>query len=189
MGLVGRVAWLIAPVLLAGLGHVAVLKANALPGLALPIDGGRMWQGQPLLGPRKTWRGIVVMTTLSALTAEVAAALARRTTFLGAACPLDYRRFNPLLVGGVLGVGYCLAELPNSFVKRRLGISAGGTARRLATLQYVIDQADSVAGCLLAVRAFYKPSPAETSLALAAGVALHIGVDQLMRGLGLRRPT
>src|SRR5690349_3834772 len=40
-------AW---PVTAAGLAHVAVLKLDLLRPLAVPIDGGLMWQGRPLLG-------------------------------------------------------------------------------------------------------------------------------------------
>jgi hypothetical protein len=185
--LAGRVAWLVTPVFVAGLGQVAVLKTDFLPGLSVPIDGGRRWRGKPLLGARKTWRGIVVMTAVSAVTALAQATLVRGGGRLSAICPFDYRKVHPLVLGGVLGLGYCAAELPNSFVKRRLGISAGGTSRRLARLQYLVDQADSVAGCLLALRAFYRPSWAESSLVLTTGLALHIGVDQLMRTLGVKR--
>jgi len=44
-----------------------------------------------------------------------------------------------------------------------------------------------VAGCLVALRFFYKPSGLETSLAFSAGLALHVGVDQLMHVWGVKR--
>ena len=179
--------WLVTPVLVAGLGQVLVLKTGLLPGLALPLDAGLEWRGKPVFGPRKTWRGVIVMTTLTALTARGQAAAARRSPRLRAICPFDYREVNPLILGAVLGLGYCLAELPNSFVKRRLGIAPAGTAQRLARLQYFVDQADSVTGCLVALRLFYRPSWAEAGLAFGTGVALHVGVDQLMHALGVKR--
>ena len=185
--LAGRVGWLITPVLVAGLGQVMVLKTGMLPALAVPLDGGLHWRGKPLLGPRKTWRGVIVMTTLSALTARVLAAATRRSPRLRASCPFDFERINPWLLGGTLGLGYCLGELPNSFVKRRVGIAAASTSQRLAWLQYLVDQSDSVAGCLAALRLFYKPSWAEGGFAFATGVALHVGVDYLMHALGVKR--
>ena len=185
--LAGRVVWLVTPVLVAGLGQVMVLRTGLLPGLAVPLDGGLHWRGKPLLGPRKTWRGVIVMTTLSALTARAQAAAADRNPNLRAICPFDYRKVNPWLLGGTLGLGYCLAELPNSFMKRRMGIAPAGTSQRLGWLQYLVDQSDSVAGCLAAVRLFYKPSWAEASLAFGTGLALHVGVDQLMHALGVKR--
>ena len=179
--------WLITPVLVAGIGQVAILKAGVLPRLAAPLDLGVQWRGKPLLGPRKTWRGVIVMTTLSALTARVQAAAARRIPGLRAICPFDYRDVNPWLLGGTLGLGYCIAEVPNSFVKRRLGIAPAQTSPRLAWLQYLIDQSDSVVGCVAALRFFYRPTRTETGLAFALGLALHVAVDQLMHALGVKR--
>jgi hypothetical protein len=185
--LAGRVAWMITPVLVAGLGQVAVLKTGLLPGLAAPLDRGLHWRGKPLLGPRKTWRGVIVMTTVSALVASAQSAAARRSARLRAFSPFDYERINPWLLGVALGLGYCLAELPNSFVKRRLDIPPAGTSDRFARTQYLVDQSDSVAGCLVALRLFYKPTWLETGLAFATGVALHVGVDRLMHALGVKR--
>jgi hypothetical protein len=185
--LAGRVAWMVTPVLVAGLGQVLVLKTGLLPGLAVPLDRGLNWRGKPLLGPRKTWRGVIVMTSLSALVASVQAGAALRSERLRAVSPFDYERINPWLLGFALGLGYCLAELPNSFVKRRLDIASAATTDRFAWLQYLVDQSDSVAGCLVALRLFYRPSWLETGLALATGVALHVGVDKLMHALGVKR--
>lgn len=180
-------AWLITPVLVAGIGQVVILKKGLMPRLAVPLDCGSRWRGKPVLGPRKTWRGVIIMTTLSALTARSQAMAVRQNPYLRAICPFDYRHVNSWLLGAALGLGYCIAELPNSFVKRRLGILPAHTSPQLAWLQYLIDQSDSVVGCLIALRFFYKPSSAETGLAFAAGLALHVGVDQLMRAVGVKR--
>lgn len=187
INLAGRVAWIVAPVLVAGLGQVVVLKTGLLPGLAAPLDRGLHWRGKPLLGPRKTWRGVIIMTTLSALVARGQAAVAGRNERLRAFSPFDYERINPWLLGVALGLGYCLAELPNSFVKRRVGIAAAGTTDRWSSVQYLVDQSDSVAGCLIALRFFYKPSWTEASIAFATGLGLHVGVDQLLHALGVKR--
>jgi CDP-diglyceride synthetase len=178
---------MITPVLVAGLGQVVVLKTDTLSGLAAPLDGGLHWRGKPLLGPRKTWRGVVIMTALSALVARAQAGAARHSRLLASVSPFDYERVNPWFLGVALGLGYCLAELPNSFVKRRLGIAPAGTTDRWAWLQYLVDQSDSLAGCLVALRPFYRPSRAEAGLAFGTGLALHVGVDQLMHALGVKQ--
>ncbi len=85
--LAARVAWIVAPVLLAGLGQVVVLKTGFLASLAVPIDAGLRWRGKPVLGPRKTWRGVVVMSMLSALVAGAQALAARRSARLRALSP------------------------------------------------------------------------------------------------------
>jgi hypothetical protein len=181
--IVGRVAWLITPVLVAGLGQVAILRTGQLGRLAVPLDFGWYWRAKPVLGPRKTWRGVIVMTTVAALTARAQAVAARRSRRLRAINPFDYERVNPWLLGGALGLGYCIAELPNSFVKRRLGIPPMHTSSRF---QYLVDQSDSVIGCLTALRFFYKPTRTETSVAFATGLAVHIAVDRLMHALGVK---
>lgn len=51
-----------------------VLVAKLIPGWKAPIDGGRMGKdGKRLLGPGKTWRGLVGGTVLGAVTAVVIA--------------------------------------------------------------------------------------------------------------------
>src|SRR2546428_968556 len=88
----GRVAWIFTPVLLAGLGQVVVLKTGLLAGLAVPIDRELQWRGKPVLGPRKTWRGVIIMTTLSALVASGQAAAPRHNARLRTYSPLHYHR-------------------------------------------------------------------------------------------------
>ncbi|MFA5942931.1 MAG: CDP-2,3-bis-(O-geranylgeranyl)-sn-glycerol synthase [Candidatus Thermoplasmatota archaeon] len=53
-----------------------LLVARVLPRWSAPIDGGRMAKdGKRLLGPGKTWRGLVGGTILGALTAVIVALL------------------------------------------------------------------------------------------------------------------
>ena len=137
-----------------------------------------------MLGPSKTWRGVVIMPAATALAASLAEALARRLP--PELSPFPGRRVKPWLLGAMLGLGYCAGELPNSFVKRRLGIPAGGSAERLPWLQYAVDQADSVVGCLVALRLVYRAPPTELLLAAALGTGAHVAVDRLMSSIGLR---
>ena len=185
MTVTARASWMVAPVLAAGLIHVVVLKTGALRRLAVPLDGGRTLCGRPLLGPGKTWRGVVLMPAATALATAVTVGLGRRLPPDRA--PFPGCRVNPWLLGAVLGLGYCAGELPNSFAKRRLGIPPGGRGRRLRWLQYVVDQTDSVAGCLVALRLVYRAGPADLALAAGMGAGAHIAVDRLMASIGLRR--
>lgn len=181
-----RATWLVLPVVLGGLGHVAVLKTNALNSLAVPIDNGARWRGRPVFGANKTWRGVVLMTGLTALTSGTLAALARRNRWTNALQVLQSARVNAWLTGALCGLTYCLAELPNSFVKRQLGIAPGARATRASRLQYVMDQADSVAGCLLALRLLYRATASELLTAFALGLTIHIGIDQLIYAIGVK---
>ena len=184
-----RATWLVLPVVLGGLGHVAVLKTNVLRSLAVPIDNGARLRGRPVFGENKTWRGIALMTGLTALTSGAQAALARRNRWTSALDVLQSARVNAWLTGALCGLTYCLAELPNSFVKRQLGIAPGARATRASRLQYVVDQADSVAGCLLALRLLYRAAARELITAFALGITVHIGIDQLIYAIGVKSRT
>lgn len=184
-----RATWLVLPVVLGGLGHVAVLKTNVLSSLAVPIDNGARWRGRPVFGANKTWRGVVLMTGLTALTSGTQAALLRRRRWASGLDVLQSARVNAWLAGALSGLTYCLAELPNSFVKRQLGIAPGARATRASRIQYVVDQADSVAGCLVALRLLYRAAARDLLTAFALGITIHIGIDQLMHGIGVKSRT
>ncbi len=183
---VGRVGWLILPVIMAGLVHVVVLKFDVLRCLTMPIDGGRKWRARPLLGSNKSWRGVLVMTGCTAGFTHLQALIGRQKNDSILSISSDYR-MRPWLAGSVMGLSYCLAELPNSFIKRRLGIPPGARSARMSVLQNLVDQTDSVIGCLVALRFFYRPRRGEALLAFVLGSAVHIGVDRLLHAIGVKR--
>lgn len=181
-----RVTWLIFPVVTAGLIHVLVLKTNLLACLAIPLDSGRRWRGRRLLGANKTWRGVVVMT----------ACTTSFTRLQWVVWPLNPHRklrhragSNLWVAGGLTGLSYCVAELPNSFVKRQAGIPPGARSQHLTRLHSVVDQTDSVVGCLLASRLLYGVPLGEMVVAGVAGTAIHLVVDRVLHLIGVKRAT
>lgn len=100
---------------------ILVTWANAAPVLARlilgshwarPVDSGRVfWDGRPLLGPSKTWRGWIA----SGLTTPLLAQL------LGLS----------LGVGVGVAIAAMLGDLITSFLKRRLGLAASQSASPL----------------------------------------------------------
>ena len=182
-----RSVWLILPVVAAGVGHVVVIQSGLLRPLAIPIDGGAIWRGRPVFGSNKTWRGLVVMAGLTALAMRGQAELARRSHRIAGVTSVDFQRVNPWPAGAVYGLGYTVGELPNSFVKRRLGIEPGGHSPSIGHWQYIIDQTDSVLGCLIALSTFHRPRRAETLAACFLGLGVHIGIDQALYVMGIKR--
>ncbi len=181
--LLERALWLVAPVLMAGLAHVAVITFDIAPALARPIDGGRRWRGHELVGRNKTWRGFVVMPSCAALTVALQDALARRAPRLGRLGRIKAGVPPAPVVGTLCGLAYVVAELPNSFAKRRLGIAPGA---RTSAIQYAIDQVDSVIGCLIVVRAFYETRTVDALAAGVVGGLFHILVERGMHALRRR---
>jgi hypothetical protein len=107
-------AWVLLPVLGAPLAHAPVLRWDLLPGLRRPIS-------RRLFGQNKTWRGALVMT-VSTVAASVAL---RRLPAYRARLPPDVDYADATLVGGLLGISVWAGELPNSLLKRRVGIPPG----------------------------------------------------------------
>ena len=139
---------LLLPLLAAGVAHAVVLRQDLLRPLARPLCGR-------LFGANKTWRGVAVM--------------------LGVTAPVALLLGLPPLLGAALALGYSLGELPNSYVKRRLGIEPGARGRRV---QYIADQGDSALGASLGAIAFIDLRTA--ALLLAVGFAVHAGFDRLL---------
>jgi len=125
------------PIVIGGVLHMLAVTQNWLPALKKPIY--EKW-----FGANKTWRGVVLVPLL--------------TTF-GALClwPFEYLQganaiFAATLLpaGFVAGLGYVLAELPNSLIKRRLGIAPGETPARYRQFFILTDQIDSGIGVAIA---------------------------------------
>lgn len=79
------------------------------------------------------------------------------------------------ILGFTSGLTFMLAELPNSFLKRQLGIVPGDTAQQLplAVLCFILDRTDSVIGVLI-VLSILVPVPALTwAWALLIGALVH----------------
>ncbi len=168
--------WLFLPVLGAAALHAPVLRFDLLRPLKRPIDGGRTWRGRRLLGDNKTWRGALVMSSGPLL----ATTALHRFDWYRRRLPVDA---NPFLLGAILGVSAVAGELPNSFLKRRLGIAPG--AQRNAALT-AFDQADFVLTAWLLLRPVYRMSAREAAEAFAIVAAIHIPINIVGRVLGVR---
>ena len=178
-------AYLILPLLVAGAVHAPVIKKDLLPGLARPLDFGRSFRGERLFGENKTWRGLLLMSTVAALVVLGQSQLYRVDAFQDLSI-VDYSRTSWLALGLALGLSYSLSELPNSFCKRRLGIPPGGVSRKRGLVQYVVDQADSAVGGTLAL-IFFGLAWDALVLVFALGFSLHVVMDQLFFLFAVKR--
>ena len=160
--------------MLAGCAQVTWLASRWSRRFALPLDGGATFRGRRIFGANKTVRGLVVMVPATAAAFALVAGLAGRgqpeAVGLWALPTWRYA-----LLGAWVGLGFMLGELPNSFVKRQLGIAPGdrahGTAR--AVWQFIGDRADSGIGMLCAL-SLAVPTPWQTwAIVLIAGWAIH----------------
>jgi hypothetical protein len=83
------------------------------------------------------------------------------------------------MYGAMLGLAYILAELPNSFIKRRLDIAPGKNATGFKGILFtIIDQVDSVIGGAIVICLFMPMSFAAfiTMVAIASGIHYAINI-------------
>ena len=133
--------WLQLPIVFGGVLHMLAVRDNWLPALRRPIAIN-------LFGANKTWRGMVLMPSLTAIGACLLWPAEQLWQQLGWVSPFAA---SPLWLAGLCGgLGYVLAELPNSLIKRRLGIAAGATPEKNRRLFLAMDQLDSAFGAALA---------------------------------------
>ena len=179
--------WVIAPVVLSGLTHVAVIKLGLFRKLAsVPLDLGATSGGKRLFGENKTLRGAVVMIAATALWVLLQT---RLSAFLGWRDELSppFECLHPIAWGALVGAGYVAGELPNSFVKRRLGIAAGAAARgSLRVVFWTIDQVDSLVGVMVFLAAVWHPSMATVAALFGVTLLVHPIVALVMYFLGLK---
>ena len=168
------------PVLVPGLVLIATLRRGGFARLRKPIDGGVLWRGLPLLGANKTWYGLVLYVLGGAVTAGL-------LSLGGSAVDPVLRGAQGVLVGATAGGAYAVGELVNSAIKRRLGITAGRmTTGEWARLQRAVDLADGVVAATFVYLA-WGVSVGTAVGVLAAGIAIHVSTDALMRRLRLKR--
>jgi hypothetical protein len=118
------------PLILTSILHMLAVKENWLKVSKIPI-----WRTG--FGENKTWRGVIFVPSANALF----------LSFISSIFQLHLA--HPFLLGLILGLSYLFFELPNSFLKRKAGIKAGGHHRDHKYLFYILDKTDSSFGVTL----------------------------------------
>ena len=127
------------PIVIGGVLHMVLVSRQYCPNLAIAIYS-------PWFGANKTWRGMIAVPLLTAFGALCLWPISTYFNFN----ILGQSLFDLLSVGLIAGLGYVLAELPNSFIKRRLGIGAGQVPTRGKYIVILADQLDSGIGFSIA---------------------------------------
>ena len=180
---IGCGLFLLAAFTLAGVAQTAWFASSASRRFALPLDGGLMLRGQRLFGEHKTVRGFVVMLPASAAAFALLGGIIPRAAGLW-----DMSAGVYAFAGFVAGLGFMAGELPNSFIKRQLGVAPGAATHGgvACWVQFMADRLDSGIGMLLALTALL-PVPWQTwAVVLAAGPSIHWSFSLVMFRLGLK---
>lgn len=116
------------PLIITNVLHMVVVKRDYFAYLCHPIN-------QKLFGKNKTYRGVFFVTTINAIIYYLLFQL-KLIEAVSVSIPQYY-------IGALLGLAYVLAELPNSFIKRRLKVAAGESATRNRVIFMLMDKMDS----------------------------------------------
>jgi hypothetical protein len=113
--------------------HAVIIKLGVMKKQAVPID-----QGTGIFGDNKTFRGFIEAIIGCAFGFPL---------MIYITDVMYYHRgmtiIRQFIIGSLLGLAIMLSELPNSFIKRRMGIPSGVRASFLTDL---IDQIDIMLG-------------------------------------------
>ena len=174
--------------IIGGVVHTVWLKSRKFQRFSKPIDGGRHFLGRPILGPNKTYAGFMVLPPTVAIAFVVIGqvdALAGWRVFDNAGWPDTVGALAG--IGFLSALGYLLAELPNSFLKRRFGIASGKEPKagwRFLTI--LIDQCDSILGALVVFSILAPTTPMIWGLVLVMATAVHFAFNAVLANLDVK---
>ncbi len=183
-----KAAFLLLAMKTAGAVHVIWLRSALSRRFSWPIDGGLMLRGRRLFGDNKRVCGFMVLPPTAALSFTILGG--SRDMLLGDLA-LDLWALTAWQFAGLglaCGLAFMLAELPNSLLKRQLGIAPGEapTQPRLRPLILLLDRYDSVLGVLI-VLSLLVPVPIATWFwVLVVGPLVHAVFSITMHCLGIK---
>jgi hypothetical protein len=167
--------WVFLPALGSPLAHAPVLRWDLIPALNRPISGR-------LFGANKTWRGVLMMNAGTVAGAEILYRVPAYRRRLPQAVAASHTR-----AGMLLGIAIWAGELPNSFIKRRLGIPPGGQRRSpLGIAISLFDQADWVPAASLLLRPVWRMRGREIVEVAAMVTVIHIPINVVGYLIGAR---
>jgi len=180
------------PVILAGIFNMIFVKTSTYKKNAYPIDLGKNFiDGKRILGDNKTYIGFISMIFFGIISQCIWGSICTTPFFLGRNS-WYFQHENTLvfniMTGAIIGTAYVLFELPNSFIKRRLDIPAGKTAKKAkGLLFFIIDQVDSILGVILVLGHFSELTSLHFIVYLILGSLPHISVNLCLYALKIRK--
>ena len=132
-----------------------------------------IWVFLPVLGGALVVVAGVIVTTL----------LLSRWGWWWSKLPGGLRDAGPLPYGLLLGIGVILGELPNSFLKRQLGVAPGEQHGLLFT---IYDQADFVLVVWLLLLPLWVMAPWQAAFVFAVVTVVHLVINVIGYAIGAR---
>ena len=180
------------PVILGGVFNMLFIKIKVLSGFKIPLDGGRpLKDGRRIFGDSKTILGFMGMILGTVIFSVMWGIFLSKTGLEGENLIYHYYKNKMSLnicTGAVFGFSYMIFELPNSFIKRRLNISAKNRGRfPLNVFVFCFDQIDSMIGVMLVMAFLAKFSLCKYLFAVIIGGLTHVAVNGILILLKVRK--
>lgn len=157
------------PMIVSNVAHMVFVKKNSLPRFTIPIS-------TPLFGANKTWRGFFIVGLLNGICLWL----------INLLFPL-FAHLEAVIIGLFLGLSYMIFELPNSFLKRRLGIASGQIPPKNAGWFMLLDKCDSTLGVAIISKFLFDFSWLETVELFLIGVVIHVFFSWLLVVLNIKK--
>jgi hypothetical protein len=153
------IAYLFSPLLVGLTIHGLCIKFGWFSFLTQPVDRGKTFRGKRIFGANKTYRGIVAVAAGTALGFALQAFVLHEYEIFRQLELLDYTSDKIIDFGLIFGIAAMISELPNSFVKRQIGIAPGEAASGVSSwFFYVFDQLDFLIGAWAVLALFVSVS-------------------------------
>ena len=146
--------YVLIPLILSNSIHMVVVKKDLFSIFKIPIN-------RNLFGSNKTIRGFVIVPLLNLFFTII-------VLFF-----LNQLFVKIILLGLIFVLVYMFSELPNSFLKRKIGISPGGQSTKNKWLFILLDKADSALGVAFCYHIFFANSWIKSLIIFLAGSLVH----------------
>ena len=173
------------PLILSNVLHMVLVKKNGLSFLSIPLQS--TW-----FGPNKTLRGFLFVPVVNGILYLIVNwpggwLLSRLSPDYYLQQEINIGKINCLnlllmqaAIGAVYGLFYMLFELPNSWIKRRMGIASGESSKSFRWFFTLLDKTDSAIGVSL-VYGFFNDFNLEMMLQFfICASSLHFGISGLL---------
>lgn len=135
---IGKCVYTTLPGIVANMAPLFVKDINLLN---YPIDFGITIKGEIILGPRKTFRGLISGIIFAIIAINIQYCIYKFTPFKNLTL-YNFKEINFQLLGFLFGFGVLFGDMIESFIKRRLNMSPGKSL-------IPFDQIDCVLGGLI----------------------------------------
>jgi CDP-2,3-bis-(O-geranylgeranyl)-sn-glycerol synthase len=172
----------------AGFAHTLWMRSGLARAFKFPIDGGVRLRGRRLFGDNKTVAGFVVIVPAAGIAFALLGGMREILPVWPEAGLWALGLAELFALGAWAGLWFMAGELPNSFIKRQLGIAPGtvpaqGVWRLIVLL---LDRIDSIFALMLALSMVVPISALTWFFVFTLGPVVHLGFSAMLYMVGVK---